>query len=82
MNKKQQDLIDAAKTGNISDMYELIASGGNPFIFDENNKNSLDYAVQSDPIKTYTLLIELDKICSSTQKGILKHYLALVMQNG
>jgi ankyrin repeat protein len=82
-NNKQQALMDAAKAGRISEMYRLIASGANPFYFDENGKSALDYAIESDPIKTHMLLTDLSKICTSpAKKEILKHYIQLVIKTG
>jgi len=75
--------MDAAKAGRISEMYQLISSGANPFYFDENSKSALDYAIESDPIKTYALLTDLNNICTSpSKKEILKHYIKLVMKTG
>ncbi len=83
MNNKQQELIEAAKSGNISDMYQLISDGADPFYFDENSKNALDYAIASDPIKAHILLNDLLKICNSAaQKEILKYYIALAVKVG
>ena len=83
MNNRQQALIDAAKAGRISEMYRLIASGANPFYFDENGKSALNYAIESDPIKTHILLTELNNICTSpTKKEVLKHYIDLVIKTG
>ena len=83
MNNKQQALIDAAKFGKISKMYQLIADGANPFFFDENRKNALDYAIISDPIKTHILLSYLDRVCTSPAKQeILKHYIDLAIKTG
>jgi hypothetical protein len=83
MNNKQQALIDAAKFGKISKMYRLIAGDADPFFFDENGKNALDYAIISDPIKTHILLNDLDKVCTSPAKQeILKHYIASAIKTG
>lgn len=81
-NKEQEKLIQAAKSGRISDMYSLIASGANPFYFDKNGQTSLNYAI-SDPIKTHILLLDLHQACTSAaKKDILKHYIELSLKNG
>ena len=84
MNKnKQQKLIEAAKSGHISDLYHLISDGADPFYFDKNNKNALDYAIIADPIKAHILLNDLLKISTSpSQKEILKHYISLAIKAG
>ena len=83
MNNKQQALIAAAKSGRVSEIYQLISDGVDPFYFDKSGKNALDYAVKSDPIKTHILLIDLERICTSPAKQeILKHYIALAIKLG
>jgi hypothetical protein len=83
MNNKQRALIDAAKSGKISDMYGLISDGGDPFYFDENSRNALDYAVKSDPIKAFSLINELAQVCTSpARQQILQYYLKLAVSNG
>lgn len=83
MNNKQQELIEVAKSGNISDMYQLISDGTDSVYFDKNSKNALDYAIASDPIKAHILLNDLLKKCNSAaQKEILKYYIALAVKVG
>lgn len=83
MDDKQKILIDAAKTGKILDMYGLIASGADPFIFDQDGKSALQYAVESDPIKAYILLDDLAMIYTSpAQQEIIKHYIKLAVMLG
>ncbi len=64
-SKRQQSLINLAKSGKISGMYQLISDGTYPFCFDEHSKNALDYAIETDPIKAHILLNDLDRICTS-----------------
>jgi len=83
MSNKQQALIEAAKSGNVSDMYRLISGGADPFFFDQNNKNALDYVIIADPIKAHILLTDLEQICTiSSKKEILKHYVTLAIKAG
>lgn len=80
MGDKQKLLVDKAKSGKILAMYELIAQGADPFIFDQNGKNALQYAVESDPIKAYILLDDLRLIYTSpAQQEIIKHYSKLAI---
>lgn len=80
MGDKQKDLINLAKSGKISDMYRLIANGADPFIFDEDEKNALQYAIESDPIKAYTLLDDLLLIYKNpAQQEIIKYYTKLAI---
>ena len=75
MDDKQKDLINFAKAGKVSDMYKLIANGADPFISDQAGKNALQYAVESDPIKAYTLLEDLRLIYRNpAQQEIIKYY--------
>ena len=83
MDDKQKLLIDAARLGEILDMYKLIANGADPFVFDQDGKSALQYAVESDPIKAHTLLGDLSLIyTSSTQQEIIKHYTQLAIKLG
>lgn len=83
MDDKQKDLINFAKEGKISDMYKLIANGADPFIFDQVGKNALQYAVESDPIKAYTLLEDLRLIYRNpAQQEIIKYYTKLAITFG
>lgn len=83
MDDKQKDLINLAKIGKISDMYKLIANGADPFIFDQAGKNALQYAVESDPIKAYTLLDNLTLIYRNpAQLEIIKYYTQLALTYG
>jgi ankyrin repeat protein len=82
-SNRQLDLVRKARGGKISEMYELIANGADPFYFDRNGKSPLDYAIESDPIKAYTLLNDLDKVCSSeAKKDVLRHYISLAIRTG
>lgn len=83
MDDKQKDLINFAKAGNISGMYKLIANGADPFIFDQDRKNALQYAIESDPIKAYTLLDDLRLIYRNpAQQEIIKYYTNLAINHG
>ena len=83
MDDKQKILIDAAKLGKIMDMYKLIAEGADPFVFDQDGKSALQYAVESDPIKAYTLLDDLRLIYTSpAQQEIIKYYSRLAITLG
>jgi len=83
MDDKQNDLINLAKSGKISDMYKLIANGADPFIFDQDGKNALQYAVESDPIKAYILLEDLRLIYKKPmQQEIIKYYIKLAITFG
>lgn len=83
MDGKQKTLIDAAKLGKILDMYRLIADGADPFIFDQDGKSALQYAVESDPVKAYTLLDDLRLIYTSpAQQEIIKYYSQLAITLG
>jgi ankyrin repeat protein len=82
-NKKQEELIEAAKSGRISEMYPLIASGANPFYFDKNGQTPLNHAIVSDPIKTHILLLDLHEATTSpAKKDILNHYIELSIKSG
>ena len=83
MDDKQKILIDAAKLGKIMDMYKLIAEGADPFVFDQDGKSALQYVVESDPIKAYTLLDDLRLIYTSpAQQEIIKYYSRLAITLG
>lgn len=83
MDDKQKDLINLAKLGKITDMYKLIANGADPFIFDQAGKNALQYAVEADPIKAYTLLDDLRLIYKNpAQLEIIKYYTKLAITFG
>ena len=83
MDDKQKDLINLAKSGKITDMYKLIANGADPFIFDQARKNALQYAIEADPIKAYTLLDDLRLIYKNpAQLEIIKYYTKLAIKFG
>ena len=64
-------------------MYKLIAEGADPFVFDQDGKSALQYAVESDPIKAYTLLDDLRLIYTSpAQQEIIKYYSRLAITLG
>ena len=41
MNNRQQALINAAKSGRISEIYRLISDGADPFYFDKSERMRL-----------------------------------------
>ena len=60
----QQALFQAAKVGNINLIRELIIAGANPFITDDADRNAIYYMNRYDPVKTDTLLLELEGVIS------------------
>jgi ankyrin repeat protein len=55
----QKALLQAAKVGHIKLMRELINTGANPFICDDDGRNAISYAMQHDPDSTFALVSEL-----------------------
>lgn len=55
----QKALFQAAKVGNINLMREFIAVGADLFELDSEGYNAIFYAMESDPIKTGALLVDL-----------------------
>jgi len=64
----QKALFQAAKAGNIDLMREFIAVGADPFELDAKGHNAIFYAMESDPIKTGSLIIDLMKIRAEQKK--------------
>jgi ankyrin repeat protein len=76
MTDKQNQLYLAAKCGDITKMYLLISSGADPFHIDKTGKNSIDYAIISDPLKAHMLLADLSRAATtSSHKEKIENYL-------
>jgi ankyrin repeat protein len=64
----QKALFQAAKAGNINLMREFIAVGADPFEPDTEGYNAIFYAMKSDPVKTGSLLVDLNLMIKSGQE--------------
>ncbi|MDA9163547.1 hypothetical protein N9N97_01555 [Rickettsiaceae bacterium] len=61
-NQLQAELFIAAKSGNITTMRHLIIEGADPFAMDANDVTPISYAMESDPVKTGAMLMDLAHI--------------------
>lgn len=76
MTDKQDQLLQAAKCGDITRMYLFISNGADPFYIDKMGKNPIDYAIMIDPLKAYVLLADLKRAAvASSHKEKIENYI-------